>query len=132
MQVIIKTNAAVVAKDYARANDAIVSDLEKGFAEASQAIAADFRIRQLSGRTRGDVGLNVQTGNLRSSLSGDGMRDGMDIVGTVSNSGATYWEYHQDGSGRLKKRLFFYERFATEGLRRYTSVAEKAFSELSR
>lgn len=132
MRLTVTTNAAEIAKDFSKANDELLGDLEKGFSEASQAIAADFRIRQLSGRTRGDVGLNVRTGNLRSSLSGDGMRDGLDIIGQVSNSGAQYWEYHQDGSARLKKRLFFYETFAKDGPRRYSSVVEMAFSRLGK
>ena len=132
MRLVITTNAATVSKALQADNDELIADFERGFAEASQAIADDFRRNQLSGRTSGDIGLNIKSGDLRRSIRGDGMRDGNDILGVVSNSNATYWEYHQDGTARLKKRLFFHESFANDGPKRYTSVVELAFARLSR
>lgn len=132
MRLVITTNAPEVAKGFSQANDELISDFEKGFAEASRDIAEGFKKNQLSGRLSGDIGLNVKTGTLRNSIRGAAMRDGMDIIGSIENQGATYWEYHQDGTARLKKRLFFYESFANDGPKRYTSVVEAAFARLSR
>lgn len=127
----ITTNAYDIAVDYQKANDAFVSDLEMGFAQASQGIAESFKKNQLSGRKSDNTGLNVRRDILRQSIKGSGMRDGMTIVGMVQNSMATYWEYHQDGTPKLPKRLFFYEEFETSGAKAYTSVVEMAMEKLS-
>lgn len=131
MQLKITTNAAEIASDYRKADVEFISDLETGFAQASQNIAESFKRNQLSGRKSDDTGLNVKRDVLRQSIKGSGMRDGMTIVGMVTNSMATYWEYHQDGTLKLPKRLFFYEEFETTGEKAYTSVVEMAMEKLA-
>lgn len=100
--------------------------LEKGFARAGMNLIYKFQDEQLSGRRSGDVGLNVRTGNLRDSLRSVVTVDSEAITNTIYNRGADYWAYHQDGSDRLRKRLFIEEDFEDSGAKLYTSEIEIA------
>jgi hypothetical protein len=104
--------------------------LERGFARANLQIIHKFQDEQLSGRRSGDVGLNVRTGNLRDSLHSVVTVDSEAITATIYNRGADYWAYHQDGSDRLRKRLFIEEDFEDSGEKLYSSEIEIAMQAL--
>lgn len=105
--------------------------LDEGFQKAGLAMVHKFQDEQLSGRTGGDIGLNVVTGRLRDSLKNLVTSSAQEIAATVYNTGATYWEYHQLGSDRLRKRLFFDEDWADSGEKMFASAVDIAMDSVS-
>lgn len=130
--IVITSNAAQVASDLSQDSQEFLRDLELGFIDASKAIVDSFKMNQLSGRKSDNTALNVRSGNLRRSIDQRAHMNGRDIAATIFNKSATYWEYHQEGTERLPKRLFFYEEFANQGRKRYESSVETALKRLSK
>lgn len=102
-----------------------------GFEQVSKTIVKAFQEDQLSGRKADDTGLNIKTKNLYTSLTSAARLESQELIGEVGNKGATYWEYHQTGTERLKKRLFFDEFFQGEGADMYVSAADEAFEKVA-
>ncbi len=94
--------------------------LEVGAEEGGKEIAFRLKAEQLSGRHADDTGLNIRTQNLYDSVLSKTETAASLIRSIVYNSGAQYWWYHQEGSGRLPKRLFFEEFFESEADEIYT------------
>ena len=101
-----------------------------GFAVVDNQVVDQFKDEQLSGRHADDTSLNIRTGRLHDSIKS--VVDVADdkISGTVFNTDAKYWEYHQDAAGHNPKRLFFEEYFTSHGLAAYTDVVEGALHEV--
>lgn len=125
------------AQDWTQAADHLESkvtefkaDVAAGFAKVDRQVEDQFRDEQLSGRHADDTGLNIRTGRLHDSIKSvvDVAND--QIMATVYNTDAPYWEYHQDGAGHNPKRLFFEEYFTSQGLAAYTEVVEAALVEV--
>lgn len=112
------------------AGDEYREALDKGFQKAGLAMVHKFQDEQLSGRKSGDIALNVRTGNLRDSLKTVVTTQADEVQSLIYNQGAQYWAYHQDGSDRLKKRLFIEEDFEFSGEKMYTSAVEMAMDTL--
>ena len=104
--------------------------LDIGFQKAGLAMVHKFQDEQLSGRKSGNIALNVRTGRLRDSLKTLVTTQTDEVHGLIYNQGAQYWAYHQDGSDRLKKRLFIEEDFEFSGEKMYTSAVEMAMDTL--
>lgn len=102
----------------------------KGFATVDNQVVTHFKDDELSGRKADDTGLNIRSGTLHDSIKGVVDVADSQISGTVYNTGARYWEYHQDGAGHNPKRLHFDEYFRNEGLAAYTDVVESALVEV--
>ena len=100
--------------------------LDIGFARAGLAMVHKFQDEQLSGRTAGDLGLNVVTGTLRDSLKSLVTTEADTVTAMVYNRGAMYWDYHQSGTDRLKKRLFFDEDWQDSGEKIFASQVDIA------
>lgn len=130
--IVIKTNAKDLSDQLERDGQEFEREIETGFVDASRAIVDGFKTGQLSGRKSDDTALNVKTGNLRRSIDSRVRMTGRNIAATIFNKSATYWEYHQLGTERLKKRLFLFEEFATSGRKRYESTVETALKGLAR
>ena len=106
--------------------------LEQGFAKAGRLLVDRFREQQLSGRSAGDMGLNIRTGNLFQSLRSLTEIEPRTIRSIIFNRGAQYWAYHQDGTGTLPKRLTLEEDFEDEGSKMFTRVVEQALEAWAR
>ena len=104
--------------------------LDLGFQKAGLSMVHKFQDEQLSGRVSGDIGLNVKTGNLRDSLKAFVTTQTGQIESLIYNQAAQYWAYHQDGTERLKKRLFIEEDFEFTGEKLYSSAVEMALDTL--
>lgn len=102
--------------------------LDKGFQRAGVSMVRRFQEEQLSGRRAPGFGLNVRTGNLRGSIRSSVTTSGDEIRSSITNSGAQYWAYHQDGAGNNPKRLYFEEEFLDPGERVYATEVEGAFA----
>lgn len=102
--------------------------LDKGFQRAGIAMVTRFQEEQLSGRRAPNFGLNIRTGNLRASLRQAVTTSTGEVRSSITNRGASYWAYHQDGAGHNPKRLYFEEEFQDQGERVYASEVERAFA----
>jgi len=105
--------------------------LDEGFKAAGLQIVKQFQEGQLSGRYGTDIGLNIRTGNLRASIKSLVTTDSDTVNSVISNEGAQYWQYHQDGTDKLKKRLFFDEYFEDEGEKLYESSVDLALQAIA-
>lgn len=121
---------AEMNKEVDQASEEYKAALDVGFQKASLAMVHKFQDEQLSGRRSGDIGLNVRTGNLRDSLKTLVTTQTGELKGLIFNQAAQYWAYHQDDSGRLKKRLFLEEDFELSGEKLYVSAVEMAMDTL--
>ena len=101
--------------------------LDKGFQRAGIAMVTRFQEEQLSGRRTPRVGLTSRTGTLRASLRQAVTTSGDEVRSTITNRGASYWAYHQDGAGHNPKRLYFEEEFQDPGEKVYATEVERAF-----
>lgn len=104
--------------------------LDDGFQKAGISMVRKFQDEQLSGRKAGNVSLNIVTGRLRDSLKTNVTTQAGQLESMIYNSGAQYWAYHQDGTDRLKKRLFIEEDFEFSGMKMYESSVEMALDTL--
>lgn len=120
-----------LAEELKEAGEDYRGALDKGFQKAGLAMVHKFQDEQLSGRKAGDIALNVRTGNLRDSIKTLVKTQSDEVHGVVFNQGAQYWAYHQDGSERLKKRLFMEEDFEVSGEKLYSSAVEMALGTLA-
>lgn len=120
-----------LAEELKEAGEDYRDALDKGFQKAGLAMVHKFQDEQLSGRKAGDIALNVRTGNLRDSIKTLVKTQSDEVHGVVFNQGAQYWSYHQDGSERLKKRLFIEEDFEVSGEKLYSSAVEMALETLA-
>jgi hypothetical protein len=127
----IETNTLEVMSDLRADNQAFIDDITKGFSGASADMVEMFQREQLSGRKGDDTGLNIRSGTLYRSLSSGANVFGDTITAEVTNLGATYWEYHQEGTERLPKRLFFEESFEADGVPKFEDAIESAFARLT-
>jgi hypothetical protein len=134
----IETNALELGTLFASDVDAYLAKLEAGFSLTGEEIATKFREEDLSGRKADDTGLNKRSGKLYGSVDADIVnaanqaRAGDEVVESIIyNTGATYWEYHQFGSGHNPKRLFWEEFFGLEGGDLYSSEADAALNLLA-
>jgi ClpP class serine protease len=100
-----------------------------GFAGVDDGVVAHFKDDELSGRRADDTGLNIRTGRLHDSIKSLVEVADHQIAGIVYNTGARYWEFHQDGAGNNPKRLHFEEYFRSQGLAAYSDVVEGALME---
>lgn len=119
-----------LTKNLDEASEEYQQALDQGFQKAGLAMIHKFQDEQLSGRTGGDLGLNIRTGNLRDSLKTNVTTQAGQLEGVIYNKGATYWAFHQDGTDRLKKRLFLEEDFEYSGEKMYSSAVEMALDTL--
>ena len=119
-----------LTKDIEAASEDYKQALDIGFQKAGLAMVHKFQDEQLSGRKSGDIALNVRTGRLRDSLKTLVTTQTDEVHGLIYNQGAQYWAYHQDGSDKLKKRLFIEEDFEFSGEKMYTSAVEMAMDTL--
>lgn len=110
--------------------DRLLDAIARGFATVDQSIEDQFRNEQLSGRKADDTGLNIRTGTLHDSIKSVVEVADSQISGTVYNTDAPYWRYHQEPDGQ-KKRLFLDEYFENQGLAAYTDVVESALAEMA-
>lgn len=124
-------NTEALAQDLKAMGEEYYEALEKGFQKAGLELIHKFQDEQLSGRKSGDIGLNVRTGNLRDSLKNVVTTQAGMIEGLIYNRAADYWSYHQDGSERLKKRLFLEEDFEVSGEKLYSSAVEMAMDAIA-
>lgn len=131
MMIVIVSNADEVVKELAGIPSAFGVEMAHGFTEGSKAIVGMFQRDQLSGRKADDTGLNIKSRRLYESLWSGAQVVGDTVAAEIGNHGATYWEYHQTGTERLRKRLFFDEVFHSKGRDIYTSLAEAAFDKVT-
>lgn len=131
MMVVIVSNADEVVNELAAIPASFQTYAMDGFLEGSKSIVSMFQREQLSGRKADDAGLNIKSRRLYQSLESSAMVVGDTVVGSVGNRGATYWEYHQRGTERLRKRLFLEEDFQTKGADIYLSLADAAFEKVA-
>jgi hypothetical protein len=87
-----------------------------GFAGVDDGVVAHFKDDELSGRLHDSIKSLVEVADHQ-------------IAGIVYNTGARYWEFHQDGAGNNPKRLHFEEYFRSQGLAAYSDVVEGALME---
>jgi hypothetical protein len=121
-----------VALDLSKKSDQFREDVEKGVQRVSEGEVQHFKDQQLSGRDGSDMGLNRRTSNLYNSFSAETYSPNLDeILGLVNNDGADYWELHQTGTSKLKKRLTLEEHFAEDGLQNYTDMVEAALEKVA-
>ena len=121
---------AALTADLDQAGEEYRAALDTEFQRAGLAMVHKFQDEQLSGRKSGDIALNVRTGNLRDSIKTMVTTQAEQVEGIVYNRGAQYWGYHQDGTERLKKRLFLEEDFEASGEKLYSSAVELAMDTL--
>ena len=105
---------------------AFVEAVGIGFEKTADEIAGNLLKDQLSGRKADDTGLNIKTGTLYDSIHSMVDIEDAKITADVYNTGAQYWEYHQEGAGHNPKRLFFDEYFEAQGLQMYEEAMEEA------
>ena len=99
-----------------------------GMSRGGNVMAAVLRDDQLSGRHGDDTGLNIKTGRLHDSIKAETEAAGVTFTSTVYNRAATYWYWHQIGTDRLPKRLFFEEDFAESGPEIYETEIDLALA----
>lgn len=105
--------------------------LAKGFADAGRLVVDLFRRDWLSGRTSGDLGLNIVTGRLHASLDSKTSIQGSRLTSDVTNQGAPYWFYHQNPEGGRHKFLYLDEAFQEDGSQIYVGQVEQALRMVS-
>jgi hypothetical protein len=128
--VLISTNAHILANQLHDLEENFLEAEEKGFAAAGHEIVERMKNEQLSGRTGGDMGLNIKTGRLHDSIKSLTTVDGGKVSSEVFNEGAAYWFYHQHGTPKLKKRLNLEEFFIGKGPEIYLSHVKMALQGL--
>lgn len=122
-------NMDEVAQDMARIAYGAEDALERAMDVAGAAQRDRFRQEQMSGRTAGDMGLNVVSGNLRESLRYVTIVEEQKMTSEIYNRGGQYWYPHQEGEG-VKKRLMLEEDLEARGLPLYESEIERGLNEL--
>lgn len=129
VQVFIETEEVLASLNNmkGRYEDAIA----KGFAEAGRLVVDLFRRDWLSGRSAGDLGLNIRTGRLHASLDSRSMVQGPHLTSDVFNQGADYWYFHQNPEGGRHKFLYLKEAFAEDGAKIYEGQVEQALRMVS-
>jgi hypothetical protein len=128
--VIVHVNTEEVIAELRGRVDGYRQALEQGFAKAGNEVVELFRSEWLSGRTSGDLGLNIRTGRLYQSVRSLTEVTQDRIVSQVFNRGAPYWHYHQTGTDRLPKRLYLEEAFEEDGESLYSKALEDAIRRL--
>ncbi len=108
-----------------------IEDISQGFAKVGRDIAAILRDKWLSGRRRGDMGLNIISGRLHDSIQSITEVDGRETLSSIFNRDAKYW-YWNAGHSENHPNRFPVDRIFSDNRKRYVSVFEAAFARLAR
>lgn len=112
---------------------AFEESVESGFRKVDEAFLQNTKETQLSGRHSDDTGLYRRTSDLYNSFHEITEKQDSLISGNIlSDNGIweKYGEYHQDGTEKLKKRLFIPERFE-EWESKYEAVIEDSLAKVA-